>query len=99
MLRNRIAALERELYSSSPTNAPRSKKNPTPNRNPADAVNYSNLAIGENDLENTTAKMDQLKLRPVVPPSSPVATPKSLAGKKPKRLTSRQRDLGPEECI
>lgn len=97
MLRNRMAALERELYSRSPTNAPRSKKNIMPDR--ADSMNCSNLANGENDVENAMTKMDQLKLKPALTPSSPVASPKSPAGKTPKRLTSRQRDLGPEEHV
>ena len=90
-LRKRIASLEQELFSRSPTKKAKSKKATLPGR--YDSLGYS-FASGESDVENTIGTLDGLKVDENLKPS-PAATPKGL-GKKQRKLTTRQRDLGPE---
>ncbi|KAJ5736029.1 uncharacterized protein N7483_001154 [Penicillium malachiteum] len=87
-LRRRIAALEREMHSHSPTRKPRAK-NAAPSQS-------SNLLGRESDIENALQRMNQLNLTdtmfsPAPPPSSP--------GKKMRKLGTRKMDLGPEMDI
>ncbi|KAJ5918713.1 hypothetical protein N7454_009857 [Penicillium verhagenii] len=84
-LRRRIAALEREMHSHSPTRKPRTKI-ATPN--PA-----SNLRARESDIENALQRMNQLNLTDTM--FSP-ATPSSSPGKKQRKLGTRKLDLGSE---
>ena len=90
-LRKRIASLEQELFSRSPTKKAKSKKGTLPGR--FDSFGYS-FASGESDVENTISKLDRLKLDQNLK-TSPATTPKGL-GKRQRKLTTRQRDLGPE---
>lgn len=87
-LRRRIAALERDMHSHSPTRKPRSK-----NTAPAQS---STLLGRESDIENALQRMNQLNLTdtmysPPPPPASP--------GKKTRKLGTRKMDLGPESDI
>ncbi|KAL1969604.1 hypothetical protein VTN77DRAFT_8157 [Rasamsonia byssochlamydoides] len=93
MLRSKIAALERELMTRSPTKKSKSKQNLLPhNRNPS-------LDGGESDVENVLQKVSHLKLADGYQSQSPsVVTPKAQ-GRKVRKLTSRRRDLGPEDDL
>ncbi|KAJ5211968.1 uncharacterized protein N7498_003614 [Penicillium cinerascens] len=87
-LRRRVAALEREMSSQSPTRKPRSKHVP-PSRS-------SNLLGRESDIENALQRMNQLNLTDsMFTPSSPTASP----GKKQRKLPTRKFDLAPENEI
>ncbi|KAJ5684083.1 uncharacterized protein N7477_000428 [Penicillium maclennaniae] len=84
-LRRRLATLERELRSHSPTRKPRSQ-NPAP----------SNLLGRESDIENALQRMNQLNLTDsMFTPASPSSSP----SKKPKKLPTRKFDLAPESEI
>ncbi|KAJ5105865.1 hypothetical protein NUU61_003212 [Penicillium alfredii] len=88
-LRRRIATLEREINSRSPTRKPR-PKNLAPPRS-------SNLLGRESDIENALQRMDQLKLTDsMFSPASPVA---SSPGKKQRKMATRKWDLAPESEI
>jgi hypothetical protein len=87
-LRRRLAALEREMSSQSPTRKPRSKHVPT--------SRSSNLLGRESDIENALRRMNQLNLADgMFTPSSPTFSP----GKKQRKLPTRKFDLGPESEI
>ncbi|KAJ6115570.1 hypothetical protein N7523_005987 [Penicillium sp. IBT 18751x] len=84
-LRRRLATLERELRSHSPTRKPRSQ-NPAP----------SNVLGRESDIENALQRMNQLNLTDsMFTPASPSSSP----SKKPKKLPTRKFDLAPESEI
>jgi hypothetical protein len=86
-LRRRLAAIEREMHSQSPTRKPRAK-NATPAR--------ANLLSRESDIENALQRMDQLKLADTMfAPPSPGASPI----KKHRKMGTRKWDLAPEEDI
>jgi hypothetical protein len=86
-LRRRLAALEREMHSQSPTRKPRAKT-ATPAR--------ANLLSRESDIENALQRMDQLKLADTMfAPPSPGASPI----KKQKKMGTRKWDLAPEDDI
>ena len=86
-LRRKLAALEREMLSQSPTRKPRAK-NATPVR--------SNLHGRESDIENALQRMDQLKLADTMfAPPSPGASPT----KKTRKMGTRKWDLAPENEI
>ncbi|KAJ5644989.1 hypothetical protein N7507_011000 [Penicillium longicatenatum] len=84
-LRRRIATLEREMHSHSPTRKPRAK-NATPSH-------ASNMLSRESDIENALQRMNQLNLTDTM--FSP-ATPSSSPGKKQRKLGTRKLDLGSE---
>lgn len=84
-LRRRIATLEREMHSHSPTRKPRAK-NATPGHT-------SNMLGRESDIENALQRMNQLNLTDTM--FSP-ATPSSSPGKKQRKLGTRKLDLGSE---
>ncbi|KAJ5648016.1 hypothetical protein N7490_004388 [Penicillium lividum] len=84
-LRRRIAALEREMHSHSPTRKPRAK-NATPD--PA-----SSLLGRESDIENAMQRVNQLNLTDTM--FSP-APPSSSPTKKLRKLGTRKLDLGSE---
>lgn len=87
-LRRRIAALEREMNSQSPTRKPRAK-HASPNK-------PSNLLGRESDIENALQRMNQLHLTDsMFAPASPTSSP----GKKPRKISTRKWDLGPENEI
>jgi 50S ribosomal subunit-associated GTPase HflX len=93
MLRNKIEALEREMMNRSPTTKPKSKKNQIPCR---DSSLGGDTASGESDVENALQKLAQIRLRDSY--QSPSLTPKA-ATRKPKGLTTRKRDLAPEDNL
>ncbi|PGH06067.1 hypothetical protein AJ80_08235 [Polytolypa hystricis UAMH7299] len=110
ILRSRLAALEREVNSRSPTKKMKPKKSTMPGR--FNSLDYSYAS--ESDVENVIArKLDRLRIdqNATVGSSSPsttptmmmmattAATPKKVAGKKYRALTSRKRDLGPESLL
>ncbi|KAK2742365.1 hypothetical protein FQN55_007899 [Onygenales sp. PD_40] len=106
VLRMRIANLERELHSRSPTRktAAKSKKNTVQPRQ--DSLDYS-YASGESDVENSPMRLGEMNIgSPNRNRSSPSradggsspSVSKKLAARKQRKLTSRQRDLGPE-CV
>ncbi|KAJ5749208.1 uncharacterized protein N7511_010904 [Penicillium nucicola] len=86
-LRRRLAALEREMHSQSPSRKPRAK-----NAAPARA----NVLSRESDIENALQRMDQLKLADTMfAPPSPGASPV----KKQRKMGTRKWDLAPEDDI
>lgn len=91
ILRHRLAALEQELVCCSPTRKPKAKQNLF---SPRDSSLDGSVASRESDLENIFQKVNTLKLTEDY--QSPSTTPKASA-KKPRKLTARKRDLGPEE--
>ncbi|KAJ5266963.1 hypothetical protein N7478_009771 [Penicillium angulare] len=87
-LRCRIAALEREMNSQSPTRKPRAKN--------AAASHSSNILGRESDIENALQRMNQLNLTDsMFSPPSPSASPTKSA-KKTRKLATRKMDLDPE---
>lgn len=84
-LRRRLAVLEREMHSQSPTRKPRAK-----HISPA----KSSRVLGrESDIENALQRMNQLHLTDsMFVPASPTSSP----GKKQRKMSTRNRDLGPE---
>ncbi|GAD96750.1 kinesin family protein [Paecilomyces variotii No. 5] len=94
-LHAKIAALERELMSRSPTQSPKkskSKKNTMPNTENAPC---RNLQSSDADIENALRGLDCLKL---ADNSAPVPATKSTA-KKQRKMTTRKWDLAPEDEI
>lgn len=91
-LRHKIELLERELYSRSPSKSTtRSKRSAMPGR--FDSLDYSFNRSGS-DIENVAGKLDRLQLQ-----SNPTPSPSNRMARssgKPRKLTSRQWDLGPE---
>lgn len=86
-LRRRLATLEREMNSQSPTRKPRAKQT-SPNK-------PSNLLSRESDIENALQRMNQLHLTDgMFIPSSPTSP-----GKKPRKISTRKWDLAPESDI
>ncbi|KAJ5577671.1 uncharacterized protein N7459_006635 [Penicillium hispanicum] len=86
-LRRRIATLEREMHSQSPTRKPRTKNVP-PTRS-------SNLLGRESDIESALQRMNQLHLTDsMFSPASPTSP-----GKKQRKISTRKWDLGPENEI
>ncbi|KAJ5103498.1 hypothetical protein N7532_004027 [Penicillium argentinense] len=87
-LRRRLAALEREMNSQSPTRKPRAKQ-----ISPSKA---SNLLSRESDIENALQRMNQLHLTDsMFLPASPSSSPT----KKSKRISTRKWDLAPESDV
>ncbi|KAJ6096246.1 hypothetical protein N7486_006992 [Penicillium sp. IBT 16267x] len=84
-LRRRVATLEREMHSHSPTRKPRAK-NAAPSHS-------SNVLSRESDIENALQRMNQLNLTDTM--FSPT-TPSSSPGKKQRKLATRKLDLGSE---
>jgi hypothetical protein len=91
ILRHRLATMEQDLVCRSPTRKPKAKQNLF---NTHDSSLDSSLGGRESDLENIFQKVNTLKLAEDY--QSPSTTPKASA-KKPRKLTARKRDLGPEE--
>ncbi|KAA8646398.1 kinesin family protein [Aspergillus tanneri] len=88
-LRSKIAALERELTSQSPTKRSQSKKALRSSHN-------SNILGRESDVEVALQRMDQLKLADsMFSPTTPSGSP----GKKQRKMATRRWDLAPEEDI
>lgn len=86
-LRRRLATLEREMNSQSPSRKPRAKHT-SPNK-------PSNLLSRESDIENALQRMNQLHLTDsMFTPSSPTSP-----GKKPRKISTRKWDLAPESDI
>lgn len=86
-LRRKVAALEREMHSQSPTRKLK-PKNATSAR--------SNLLGRESDIENALQRMDQLKLADTMfTPPSPATSPT----KKTRKMGTRKWDLAPEDQI
>lgn len=86
-LRSKLAALEREVLSQSPTRKPKAKTAPAPR---------SYLQGRESDIENALQRMDQLKLADTMfAPPSPIASP----SKKTRKMGTRKWDLAPEDAI
>ncbi|CAG8163294.1 unnamed protein product [Penicillium olsonii] len=86
-LRRKLAALEREMLSKSPTRKPRAKNA---------ATRRSNLQNRESDIENALQRMDQLKLADTMfAPPSPSTSPM----KKTRKMGTRKWDLAPEDDI
>jgi hypothetical protein len=92
-LRRRLAIIEREMSSQSPTRKPRAKHVPSsPSRT-------ANRLGRESDIENALQRMNQLNLTDsMFSPPSP--TPKSSSpGKKTRKISTRKWDLAPESEI
>lgn len=86
-LRRRLAALEREMNSQSPTRKPRAKHT-SPSK-------PSNLLGRESDIEHALQRMNQLHLTDsMFIPASPTSP-----GKKPRKVSTRKWDLAPESDI
>ncbi|KAJ5750231.1 hypothetical protein N7533_007259 [Penicillium manginii] len=86
-LRRRLATLEREMNSQSPTRQPRGK-HASPNK-------PSTLLSRESDIENALQRMNQLHLTDgMFSPSSPTSP-----GKKPRKISTRKWDLAPESDV
>ncbi|EEQ84285.1 kinesin family protein [Blastomyces dermatitidis ER-3] len=99
-LRKRVASLERELHSRSPTKkATKSKKNLMPQQR-QDSLDYS-YASCESDVENSLMKLQYLKLDSDVKRSpGPISVSKKLTGGRRQRMmTARQRDFAPESVL
>jgi hypothetical protein len=92
-LRRRLAILEREMNSHSPTRKPRAKHAaPSPNRT-------ANRLGRESDIENALQRMNQLNITDSMF-SPPPPTPKSSSpGKKTRKISTRKWDLAPESDI
>ncbi|KAJ6166871.1 hypothetical protein N7470_002318 [Penicillium chermesinum] len=87
-LRRRLAALEREMNSHSPTRKPRAK-NATPARQ------HNNVLGRESDIENALQRMNQLNLTDsMFSPPSPSSPVKST-----RKMATRKFDLAPENEI
>ncbi|KAJ5155878.1 hypothetical protein N7492_008681 [Penicillium capsulatum] len=87
-LRRRLATLEREMSSQSPTRKPRAK-NTSPTKS-------SNVLGRGSDIENALQRMNQLHLTDsMFAPASPTSSP----GKKQRKISTRKWDLGPEAEI
>jgi hypothetical protein len=99
MLRNRIKVLERELNTRSPTKSGRSGENVL--HDSVASLDCSNLGSGESDIENAVMKIGQLKLQAdgFTSPTQPGSLGAKAAKRLPKRMTARQRDLGPETSV
>ncbi|OOQ82926.1 kinesin family protein [Penicillium brasilianum] len=92
-LRRRLAILEREMSSHSPTRKPRAKQAlPSP-------IRTANRLGRESEIENALQRMNQLNLTDsMFSPPSP--TPKSSSpGKKTRKISTRKWDLAPESEI
>ncbi|GLI72861.1 hypothetical protein PoHVEF18_001045 [Penicillium ochrochloron] len=91
-LRRRLAILEREMNSHSPTRKPRAKHAaPSPSRT-------ANRLGRESDIENALQRMNQLNLTDsMFSPPSP--TPKSSSPGKTRKISTRKWDLAPESDI
>jgi hypothetical protein len=96
MLRNRIKALERELNTRSPTKSGKSGRNVL--HDSVASLDCSDLGSAESDIENAVMKIGQLKLQAngLTSPTQTRSPGAKYAKKPPKRMTTRQRDLGPE---
>lgn len=87
-LRRRLAVLEREMQSQSPTRKPRAKH--------VSPTKSSNMLGRESDIENALQRMNQLHLTDsMFAPASPTSSP----GKKPRKISTRKWDLAPEAEI
>ena len=86
-LRRKIAALERELTSQSPTKKSKFKNALEPTRD-------SNILGRGSEIETALRAMDQLRLTDTLL-SSPPGTPE----KKQRKMTTRKWDLAPEDDI
>lgn len=93
-LRRRLAILEREMNSQSPTRKPRAKHAP-----PSPSRTTANRLGRESDIENALQRMNQLNLTDsMFSPPSP--TPKSSSpAKKTRKISTRKWDLAPESDI
>ncbi|KAL1857898.1 hypothetical protein Plec18170_003122 [Paecilomyces lecythidis] len=94
-LHAKIAALERELMSRSPTQSPKkskSKKNTMPS---TEHTPCHNLRSSDADIENALRRLDYLKL---ADNSSSIPATKQTA-KKQRKMTTRKWDLAPEDEI
>lgn len=94
-LYSKIAALERQLHAQSPTHKPKT----------APAIRESNgdfslLSNESSDLENVLQKASTFKLAEEYQ-STPKAKTASTAAsaRKPRRITARKKDLGPEDDL
>lgn len=95
ILRSKLALLERDALTQSPTRQPRSK-------NVFQEKNTTSLgrgfSSGESDVENALSAMkvgDDIT-KPTIAPMAP--TPKTTS-KKPRKLTTRKWDLAPEDQL
>ncbi|KAJ5887811.1 hypothetical protein N7495_007852 [Penicillium taxi] len=86
-LRSRLATLEREMNSQSPTRKPRSH---------APGPRSANILGRESDVQNAIQRMNQLRLTDTMfTTSSKTPSP----DKKPRKMATRKYDLGPENEI
>ncbi|QSS49860.1 kinesin family protein [Histoplasma capsulatum var. duboisii H88] len=99
-LRKRIANLERELHSRSPTKkATKSKKNIMPQlRQDSPGCDYTSC---EDDVENSLLKLQHLKLDSEIKRSSGSMSTlkKSPKVRRQRMMTARQRDFAPESVL
>lgn len=72
----------------------RSPTKKSKSRNTLEPSRSSNILGRESDIEMALSRMDQLKLADSIFPSQPGAT-----AKKQRKMTTRKRDLAPEEDI
>lgn len=97
-LRSRLAALERQLNRSSPTRKP--KPRPAAMCNNDAGNNKSHLLSSDSsDIENMFQRVTAFKVAETY--KSPVKPKAALVhgARNPRRVTSRKRDLGPEDDL
>jgi hypothetical protein len=99
-LRSKLATLERQLNTqSSPTRKPNPSR-ATAIRDSDFDIDHSILSSESSDLENMFQRVNAFKVAETYnSPSKPKAVTTSASAKKPRRVTARKRDLGPEEDL
>lgn len=92
MLRSKLALMEQDALTQSPTRQPRTK-NVFQEKDTSLGRNFSS---GESDIENSLSNLNvnESSTKPTIAPMAP--TPKA-ASKKPRKLTTRKWDLAPED--
>ena len=93
VLRSKLALLEREALTQSPTRQPRTK-NLFQERDTSLGHNFSS---GESDIENSLRTMKINESNTTKPTIAPMAPTPKTASKKPRKLTTRKWDLAPED--
>lgn len=98
ILRSKLALMERDALTQSPTKQPRTKNLFQAKDN---SLSRNNFSTGESDIENSlgTMKINEGSIpKPTIAPMAPTTTTTPKANsRKPRKLTTRKRDLAPED--